>query len=197
MNTRDSCPQGISGKNEFGNAFKVSADFIKENYDIQRPCLLQLHHCLKTYNKKGAFSGYEIPEYETLWSFAPITIIADLEAIIKVNRLCNDYGIDTISAGSTIAAYAEIMGEDVKELAEIVKKIGENEGLGKELGNGSKALFKLRGKDVSSNAKGLNFPDMIPASSWHGSCLCNFQIEGDVIPGLIWQDLKSLADQKR
>ena len=193
MNYQKILPTGNFRKNEFGNAFKVSADFIKENYDIKGHACYNCTIACKHIIKNGAFSGYEIPEYETLWSFGPDNNNADLEAIIKVNRLCNDYGIDTISAGSTIAAYAEIMGEDVKELAEIVKKIGENEGLGKELGNGSKALSNLRGKDVSMQCKGLELPGYDPrgllgmalayATSNRGGCHTRAYMAGPEVLG--------------
>ena len=112
--------------------------------------------------KSGALEGHEVPEYETLWAYGPDNNNADMDTIIRVNRLCNDYGIDTISSGSTIAAYAEIMGEDIPGLPELVKKIGENEGLGKVLGKGSKALSESCGKDVSMQCKGLEFPGYDP-----------------------------------
>jgi len=55
-------------------------------------------------------------------AYGPDNNNSDLEAVIRANRLCNDYGIDTISSGSTIAAYAEIMGQDFKDFSELVKK---------------------------------------------------------------------------
>jgi aldehyde:ferredoxin oxidoreductase len=146
----------------FGSADKVSGEFIKENYDIKNHacynCIIACKHIINS----GAFKGHEVPEYETLWAYGPDSNNPDMDAIIKINRLCNDYGIDTISSGSTIAAYAEIMGEDVKELSELVKKIGENEGVGEELGRGSKALADSRGKDVAMQSKGLELPGYDP-----------------------------------
>lgn len=149
-------------KNEFIDASRVSGEFIKENYDIKGHACYNCTIACKHIIKSGAFEGYEIPEYETLWSFGPDNNNSDLESIIKVNRLCNDYGIDTISAGSTISAYAEIMGEDILELTEYVKKIGDNVGVGKELGKGSKVLSNSRGKDVSMQCKGLELPGYDP-----------------------------------
>lgn len=193
MNYQKILPTGNFRKNEFGNAFKVSADFIKENYDIKGHACYNCTIACKHIIKSGAFSGYEIPEYETLWSFGPDNNNSDLEAVIMVNRLCNDYGIDTISAGSTIAAYAEIMGEDVKELAEIVKKMGENEGMGKEIGKGSKALSNSWGKDVSMQCKGLELPGYDPrgllgmalayATSNRGGCHVRAYMAGPEVLG--------------
>ena len=43
------------------------------------------------------------PEYETLISFGALCLNDDIESIIKCNDICNLYGMDTISAGATVA----------------------------------------------------------------------------------------------
>jgi len=43
------------------------------------------------------------PEYESLAAFGTLCLNDDLESIMLVNDLCNRYGLDTISTGSTIA----------------------------------------------------------------------------------------------
>ena len=162
MNYMKILPTGNFRKNEFSDASRVSGEFIKENYDIKGHACYNCTIACKHIIKSGAFEGYEIPEYETLWAFGPDNNNSDIETIIKVNRMCNDYGIDTISAGSTIAAYAEIMGEDIKEFTGYVEKIGEKSGLGNQLGKGSKALSNSMGKDVSMQCKGLELPGYDP-----------------------------------
>lgn len=47
--------------------------------------------------------GVHRPEYETLSAFGPLCLNDDLESIIRANDLCNRYGLDTISAGATLA----------------------------------------------------------------------------------------------
>jgi len=164
MNYLKVLPSGNFRDTEFRGAEKVSGDFIKENYDIMNKtcynCIIACRHVIKS----GALEGLEIPEYETLWAYGPDNNNSDLETVIRANRLCNDYGIDTISSGSTIAAYAEIMGEDIKEFSELIKKIGEKDGIGKELGRGSRALAKDHGKDVAMHSKGLELPGYDPRS---------------------------------
>ncbi|HEY6585855.1 MAG TPA: aldehyde ferredoxin oxidoreductase family protein [Candidatus Methanoperedens sp.] len=193
MNYQKILPAGNFRKNEFNNASMVSGEFIKENYDIKGNACYNCTIACKHIIKSGAFEGYEVPEYETLWSFGPDNNNSDMGSIIKVNRLCNDYGIDTISAGSTIAAYAEIMGEDVKEFTELVKKMGDNAGVGKELGNGSKVLSNSRGKDVSMQCKGLELPGYDPrgllgmalayATSNRGGCHLRAYMAGPEVLG--------------
>jgi aldehyde:ferredoxin oxidoreductase len=149
-------------KSGFAGMDKVSGEFIKENYGTKGNTCYNCTIACKHVIKSGAFEGHEVPEYETLWAYGPDNNNTDMDAIIKINRLCNDYGMDTISSGSTIAAYAEIMGEDIKELSGLVKKIGEKEGVGEELGMGSKALSKSHGKDAGMQVKGLELPGYDP-----------------------------------
>jgi len=43
------------------------------------------------------------PEYETSAAFGSLILNKDEEALLKCNHLCNIYGLDTISAGATVA----------------------------------------------------------------------------------------------
>jgi aldehyde:ferredoxin oxidoreductase len=52
----------------------------------------------------------EGPEFETVAMFGANLDIYDLEPITEANYLCNRFGLDTISAGGTIAALMEIAG---------------------------------------------------------------------------------------
>ena len=46
---------------------------------------------------------YGGPEYETLGTFGSYCGVSDLAAISEANQICNEYGVDTISCGATIA----------------------------------------------------------------------------------------------
>ncbi|MCR4419730.1 MAG: aldehyde ferredoxin oxidoreductase family protein [Clostridia bacterium] len=43
------------------------------------------------------------PEYETIAAFGSMCLVDDVATVIRANHLCNRYGLDTISAGATIA----------------------------------------------------------------------------------------------
>lgn len=47
--------------------------------------------------------GVHKPEYETLAAFGSMCLNRNLSSIIKCNDICNRYGLDTISAGATVA----------------------------------------------------------------------------------------------
>ncbi len=48
-------------------------------------------------------AGAHKPEYETIAMFGINCLNSNIESIIKLNDICNRYGVDTISAGATIA----------------------------------------------------------------------------------------------
>ena len=92
------------------------------------------------------------PEYETLALFSSNILNDNLAAIFKINQLCNQAGIDTISAGSVVAFAMEcwehglITRKDTNGLelewgnhqnvVQLVQKIINREGIGDILADG-------------------------------------------------------------
>jgi aldehyde:ferredoxin oxidoreductase len=87
------------------------------------PCPCGKYSRLKRYN-----STLEGPEYETIGLFGSNMGISDLQDIGEANRLCDEYGIDAISAGGTIAWAMEAY-----ELGLLTKK--DTDGLELKWGN--------------------------------------------------------------
>ena len=121
----------------------------------------------------------EGPEYETIWAYSADCGIDDLEAIIKANNLCNEYGLDTISAGATIACAMElfekglIKGDEVdgpelkfgstEAIVEWTRKMGAGEGFGAKLAQGSYRLAESYGAaELSMSVKKLEIPAYDP-----------------------------------
>ncbi|MCL4535231.1 MAG: aldehyde ferredoxin oxidoreductase family protein [Bacteroidetes bacterium] len=126
---------------------------------------------------RGLSAGIEIagPEYETCGAFGSNCMIDDLEAISDANDLCNRYGLDTISTGSTIAfameAYEkglltkestggiELTWGNAEAMLEMVRQMGERRGLGELLGQGVRqASEKIGGQDFAVHVKGMELP---------------------------------------
>ena len=123
------------------------------------------------------------PEYETLGSLGTMCLIDDLNAIALGNDLCNRYGMDTVSVGSSIAfameAYEkgainkkdtggiELTWGNKEAMLAMVHKIGKREGLGRLLSEGVKIAAQEIGGDVKDFAievKGLELPMHDPRS---------------------------------
>jgi len=144
------------------------------------PCYACPIGCAKRANvKEGEYKTDGVvpnPEYETIVSFGSLILNDNLGSLVKANSLCNAYGIDTISAGSTIAFVyylfnnGKISSQDIDGLApkwgdekpalEMIKKIGLREGIGDLLAEGSDAVGKKFGisQDEIATVYGMEVP---------------------------------------
>ena len=101
--------------------------------------------------KYGVLESHQ-PEYETMAAFSSNCLNDDLESLIKVNDICNDYGIDTISAGGLVAFIINCFEEKLvtkedtdglkmrwgnhRAIVEMAEKIANREGIGDILAQG-------------------------------------------------------------
>jgi len=125
---------------------------------------------------------YGGPEYETLGTFGSYCGIDDLAAVSMANQICNEYAVDTIACGATIAFAMECYEKGIitkeqtggielkfgdadamlKTLEMIVKGEGE---LGKTLGMGSERAAKKWGNGADEcliTVKGSEAPAHMP-----------------------------------
>ncbi|NTU41951.1 MAG: aldehyde ferredoxin oxidoreductase family protein [Nitrospirales bacterium] len=119
--------------------------------------------------KKVGEKGEVLPEFETVSHFGALNGCSDMERIVEANRICNDYGIDTISAASTIACYSEIRGERIspEEMLHLLRLIGEREGIGDALAEGSLRYAASQGRpELSMSVKGLELPAYDPRGAY-------------------------------
>jgi aldehyde:ferredoxin oxidoreductase len=114
-----------------------------------------------------------------MWAFGSDCGVDDIVAIFKANYWCNEYGLDTISVGSTIAAAMELYQKGYIKEAELdgtplefgnkeavvewTKKIGKAEGLGAKMAEGSYRLCEAYGApELSMSVKRLELPAYDP-----------------------------------
>ena len=119
----------------------------------------------------------EGPEYETISVAGPNAGNRDPEKIVKFNEVCDDMGLDTISAGDTIIWAMEMTERgdhdfgirfgEADKMIEYVKLMARNEGVGADLALGTKkAAEKFGGLDIAMQVKGLEYPQYEPRGSW-------------------------------
>jgi aldehyde:ferredoxin oxidoreductase len=129
--------------------------------------------------RNGVYAGIlaEGPEYETMFSFGGATGVENIDAVIAADRLSDELGLDTISAGVTIAFAMELyergiltkketggidlnFGNDEAMLA-LLRLMAYREGIGEILADGSRAAAAKIGKGSEKYAmhvKGLELP---------------------------------------
>ena len=109
--------------------------------------------------KNGKYTGTvtEGPEYESCAMLGSNLGIDNFAAVLEANRLCDEYGIDTISAGSILGAVIEgyesgvitledldgreISWNDDDAILDLMRKIAVREGVGDTLADGAKAII--------------------------------------------------------
>jgi aldehyde:ferredoxin oxidoreductase len=127
----------------------------------------------------GPYSGFlsEGPEFETTYSLGSTVGVDYLPAVIAGDRLCDEYGIDTISAGVTIGFAMELYERGIltkqdtgglelkfgnhEAVIEMLRQMTFKEGLGTLLCQGSKKAAEQIGKGSENYAmhiKGLELP---------------------------------------
>ncbi len=115
-------------------------------------------------------------EYETLFALGPLCGISDRAAVLRAAKRCDELGLDTISAGATIAFAMECAERGLLHeeglrfgnsdmVLSLLERIARREGLGKLLAEGSRRAAELIGgeaPDFAPHVKGLELPGYEP-----------------------------------
>jgi aldehyde:ferredoxin oxidoreductase len=131
-------------------------------HGCHRGCVIR---CSGTFNDKNGNFLTKQPEYETVWSHGGNCGIDDLDAIAQIDRLDDDFGIDTIEMGCTVAVAMEAgLAEfgDAEAAINMVKEVGKGTHLGRILGNGAAVTGKVFGVERVPVVKGQSMPAYDP-----------------------------------
>jgi aldehyde:ferredoxin oxidoreductase len=119
----------------------------------------------------------EGPEFETYYSFGGVTGVDNIDAIIAADRLSDELGLDTISAGATVAFAMELYEKGIlsdkdtgglklsfgnhEAMVTLLRLMAFREGIGDILADGTKVAAEKIGKGSEKYAmhvKGLELP---------------------------------------
>ena len=161
----------------FDQAHEMDGYVMKSRYKIGDGACFACPMCCSNIClvQEGKYAGtvVEGPEYETAAMLGPNVGVSDFAAILRSNQLCDELGIDTISAGSLIAAVIEgyetgllsledvdgkpLRWGDADAVHELIAKIARREGIGDAMANGSLGLIKRypQLKPLCLHVKGL------------------------------------------
>jgi len=127
-----------------------------------RGCIIR---CSGTFYDKDGNYVTKQPEYETVWAHGGNCGIDDLDVIAQIDRLDDDYGIDTIEMGATIGVAMEAglaKFGDARAAINLVKEVGKGTDLGRILGNGAAVIGKVFGVERVPVVKGQSMPAYDP-----------------------------------
>ncbi|MEJ2690258.1 MAG: aldehyde ferredoxin oxidoreductase C-terminal domain-containing protein, partial [Deltaproteobacteria bacterium] len=170
MDSRRMMPTDNFQKTHFDQAHALNAHALKKKYDPGKYGCMGCHIRCKKIARTRGLEGVSMPEFETMSHFTALVGNTDMDRVMEANRLCNDFGMDTISAAATIACYRELSGnQDVAgQLLDLLRQIGSaSTVLGRELGAGSRAYAASRSHpEASMSVKGMELPAYDPRGAY-------------------------------
>ncbi len=160
---------------------KMTDTILKEN-DTCYACVVRCKRVVETEYKGAKVEPfYGGPEYETLGTFGSYCGIGDLSAVALAHQTCDQYGVDTITCGATIAFAMECFEKGLLTLQDTggielrfgnadamlaaLDKIVRREGLGDLLANGSAYAARQIGRgaeDLVVAVKNQELPAHMP-----------------------------------
>ncbi len=164
----------------FENCEPISGEYMHENFwDKDTTCLKCPVACGKNFVMKGGeFDGlkWKLPEYETIFALGTMLGIGDPGVMLQANMLCDELGLDTISAGVTLSLAFECFEKGLLSEAEVnaplqwgdsstmlrlLEEMANRQGFGARLAEGGQRLAEEIGGDAPRllyACRGLELP---------------------------------------
>ena len=159
----------------FDGAPRLAAEELHELRGVARnSCASCSIGCEHIYSRKGG--GSQRMEYENVFALGPLCGVSDPDDVFAASARCDELGLDTISAGGTIAWAMECAERglvdapwlrfgDGAALLRALDLIGARTGLGELLAQGSRRAAEVVGEDsiaFAPQVKGLELPGYEP-----------------------------------
>ena len=163
-------------RGSFDGAEKLAPESLATSRNKTRhSCVACTIGCEHVYELEGSADGVRL-EYENVFALGSLCEIDDPETVLRASRICDDLGIDTISAGGTIAFAMECVQRGLLDepwlhfgngsaLLRALELIGSRDGFGDQLADGSRRLAATIGDGSAAFAphvKGLEIPGYEP-----------------------------------
>ncbi|MGD2272432.1 MAG: aldehyde ferredoxin oxidoreductase C-terminal domain-containing protein [Desulfobacterales bacterium] len=156
INAAGALPTRNAREGSFEHAAKISGETMagiirdRGGKTTHKGCAQCIIDCSNEYvDRNGNFVTSSL-EYETIWSMGAMLGNADLDAIARLDFLCDDIGLDTISTGVAIAVamdtgYREF--GDAPAAIQLLEEVAQGTEMGKIIGNGPAAVGKYFNHD--------------------------------------------------
>ncbi|MEE9324413.1 MAG: aldehyde ferredoxin oxidoreductase family protein [Dehalococcoidia bacterium] len=164
----------------FDGAARISDEALRREHYFKADSATGWEHIYQTRDEEGAPVVGRM-EYESLFALGPLCGVDDPNVLIRASSLCDRFGLDTISTGSTVAWAMECCERGILSLKETdglelrfgnaaallaaIEKIAHREGLGNLLAEGSRRASQILGRgseEWAMHVKGLELPGYEP-----------------------------------
>ncbi|MGB9499161.1 MAG: aldehyde ferredoxin oxidoreductase family protein [Dissulfuribacterales bacterium] len=164
-------PTNNFSSGRFDGAPKISGEVLAEmetarggqaTHGCHRGCVIR---CSGVYMDKDGNYLTKQPEYETVWAHGGNCGIDDMDAIAIMDRMDDDFGVDTIEMGATIGVAMEAgiaKFGDADAAIKLVEEVGKGTPLGRILGSGAGVTGKVFGVERVPVVKNQSMPAYDP-----------------------------------
>ena len=165
----------------FEQAEQLSPEVMSQTHERTREscaaCTIGCEHIFKMTSPDDANDSAGVRmEYENLFALGPLCGVSDSKVVLKASQLCDELGLDTISAGGSIAFAMECVERGLLDepdlkfgngdaLLATLQKIGTREGVGDLLAEGTRIASQKIGQGseaFAAHVKGLELPGYEP-----------------------------------
>ena len=151
INAAGAFPTRNARSGQFENASRISGEAMaatireRGGKTTHKGCAGCIINCSNEYvDKAGGYVTSSL-EYETIWAMGGMIGNDDLDVIARLDFLCDDIGLDTMSTGVALAVAMDAgyrpFGDGQSAIA-MVEEVAEGTAFGKILGNGPAAVGK-------------------------------------------------------
>ncbi|GAB6904846.1 conserved hypothetical protein [Desulfosarcina cetonica] len=131
-------------------------------HGCHRGCVIR---CSGTYYDKNGNYLTKQPEYETVWAHGGNCGINDLDVVAQLDRMDDDFGLDTIEMGATIGVAMDaglVPFGDSQGAIRLLQEVGDGTPLGRILGNGAAVTGQVFGVERVPVVKRQSMPAYDP-----------------------------------
>jgi aldehyde:ferredoxin oxidoreductase len=169
-NTLHTFPTRNRVSGQFEHAAQLDGKNILENFESRGG---GMHNCLTgcivqcsnvVHDPEGSYITSAL-EFETITMLGANCAISDLDEVARLDKLCDDVGLDTIETGAAIGIYMDAGKMEFGDAAgakRLLHEIGEGTDLGKMIGDGADTTGRGTGHHRIPTVRGQSIPAWDP-----------------------------------
>ncbi len=170
-NASGALPTRNASQGSFDGTDKIDGDTMaatirrRGGKTTHKGCSQCVINCSNVYVDEGGKPITSALEYETMWAMGPMICNDDLDAIARLDFLCDDIGLDTMNTGTAIAVVMDakyIDFGDAQAAIALVESIAEDTEMGRLIGEGPNAVGEKLGHTRIPTVKGQSIAGYDP-----------------------------------
>jgi aldehyde:ferredoxin oxidoreductase len=170
-NAQGALPTMNARKGSFDGAEKISGEIMADTIrqrggkTTHQGCSRCFINCSNIYVDDAGKPITSALEYETIWAMGAMIENSDLDAVARLDFLCDDIGLDTMNTGTAVAVAMDAGYKafgDTAAAIEMVEEVAKGTELGRIIGNGPDSVGRHFGNSRVPAVKGQSIAGYDP-----------------------------------